>query len=345
MRPASLVVALALALAAGRVARAQTIANDPAEPQVLELVRTDLQGARVRVLVFSASPDKARAAAAAFDGVMRLEALLFEGATGSSLRHLNDSAGTGKTKLAPEVITFLSRAKQAADTTHGALALTALAYAPLWDFSPSAAHVVPEAPRLREAAALVDDTRLVVDEAAGTATLAAGMRIGADSLVVAAAATRAVAQLAESGFGNALVDVGGVIVAAGAPGERPWVVGIQDPRAAGYFASLALAANEAVATSGDYLRFFERDGVRYHDVLDPRTGLPARGCRSVTIVGQDALAAAALARGVMVAGAKGGLALIEGLPGFGAVIVSDDNQVMVSTALRARLRLVRAPVP
>jgi thiamine biosynthesis lipoprotein len=141
-----------------------------------------------------------------------------------------------------------------------------------------------------------------------------------------------------------MIQSGGDLYLGGRRGERPWRAGIQDPRgpANSSFASLDLT-DAAISTSGDYERFFVRDGRRYHHILDPDTGEPAQGCRSVTIVAEHSALADGLATGVFILGADAGMALIERLPGVEGVIVAADNRVIVSSGLKERLALLRQP--
>jgi thiamine biosynthesis lipoprotein len=121
-------------------------------------------------------------------------------------------------------------------------------------------------------------------------------------------------------------------------------VGIQDPRghAGAVFAALDLS-DATFSTSGDYERAFVKDGRRYHHLLDPDSGEPARGCRSVTIVADRAVLADALSTGVFVAGPDAGMALIERLPNVEGVIVTARNEVLVSSGLRGRLEILSQP--
>lgn len=94
----------------------------------------------------------------------------------------------------------------------------------------------------------------------------------------------AIAILRSHGVANALVNIGGNVIALGAHGDRPWRVGIQHPRESGTLATLDLLDGEAVGTSGDYQRYFEAGGRRYSHLIDPRTGRPATGMQSVTVL-------------------------------------------------------------
>ena len=108
------------------------------------------------------------------------------------------------------------------------------------------------------------------------------------------------------------------------------------------FASVELS-DATFSTSGDYERYFIKDGRRYHHILDPDRGEPASGCRSVTIVSDRAVLADGLSTGVFVLGPEQGMALVERLPDVEGVIVTADNEVLVSSGLKDRLRILSPP--
>ena len=115
-------------------------------------------------------------------------------------------------------------------------------------------------------------------------------------------------------------------------------VGIQHPREDGSVLAWIDLQDEAISTAGDYERFFERDGVRYHHILDPRTLQPARGCQSVTVIAREGVWADGLDTGIFVMGAELGMRLIEALPDVEAIIVDHEGHVHVSSGLRDRIR-------
>ena len=101
--------------------------------------------------------------------------------------------------------------------------------------------------------------------------------------------------------------------------------------------------DETFSTSGDYERFFLRDGRRYHHILDPDIGEPARASRSVTVVSERAILADAVAKGIFILGPDAGMALVEKLPGIEAVIVGAGNEIVISSGLRGRLQVLAPP--
>jgi thiamine biosynthesis lipoprotein len=155
---------------------------------------------------------------------------------------------------------------------------------------------------------------------------------------------RAVGKMRRHGLTDFMIQSGGDLYAAGRRGDRPWRVGIRDPRGAPDRIIAALDLKDGTfSTSGDYERAFVKDGIRYHHLLDPATGMPARGSRSVTITSASAVIADGLSTGVFILGPEEGMALIERLPGVEGVIVTADNQVLVSSGLKDRLQLGEAP--
>jgi FAD:protein FMN transferase len=147
------------------------------------------------------------------------------------------------------------------------------------------------------------------------------------------AVDRALAVLQDRGVKAALVNAGGEVRGYG----QQWRVGVQHPRLPGALLERLLPGDRGVATSGDYEKSFEVDGVRYHHLLDPRTGEPARGCQSVTILADTCTRADALATAVFVLGPQAGLALVERLVGVECLIIDADGQRHDSSGLSAHL--------
>ena len=197
------------------------------------------------------------------------------------------------------------------------------------------------APRLP----LIDYRGLQIDDRTGTVGLArAGMAINLGGIGKGYAIDRAVTILRGAGLSDFMIQSGGDLFVAGRRGDRPWRVGLQDPRGAPntLFAAIELT-DAAFSTSGDYERFFIRDGHRYHHILDPDTGEPAQRSRSVTIMAKRATVSDGLSTGVFILGGDEGMALIEKLPDVEGVIVTGDNTVLMSSGLKGRLAMLKPP--
>jgi thiamine biosynthesis lipoprotein len=158
------------------------------------------------------------------------------------------------------------------------------------------------------------------------------------------AVDRALAILKRAGLRDFMIQAGGDLYVGGQKDGRPWRLGINDPRGpqGQSFATVDLT-DSTFSTSGDYARFFMKDGVRYHHILDLSTGQPARLCRSVTIVAESPVLADAVAKGVFILGPEKGMALVERIPKLEAVIVTAKNEVLVSSGLKDRFVLLHQP--
>jgi thiamine biosynthesis lipoprotein len=289
------------------------------------------------------------AAVSAFNAVFaefdRLENLMSVWREGSDVLRLNAAAGGHPVPVSRETREVLQIAHQVSEETRGKFDVTFGALADLWKFDHDQDNTIPDPAVVRARLPLVDYRAVEVDEAAGTAVLTRkGMRVHLGGIGKGYAVDRAVEILQQRGLRNFMIQAGGDMYVAGLRGDRPWRLGIRDPRgpADKSFATLELS-NGTFSTSGDYERFFMKNGRRYHHILDLAAGEPARGSRSVTLVTVRAVLADALAKGVFVLGPKDGMALIERLPDVEGVIVSDKNEVLVSSGLKDRLTLLAPP--
>jgi len=144
------------------------------------------------------------------------------------------------------------------------------------------------------------------------------------------AVDRAIAVLKQHGITSAAINAGGDMYLLGQQPERPWRIGIQHPRQKEIVLETVQISDQAVVTSGDYERFFEQDGMRYHHIFDPQSGLPARGCQSVTIITDSVALGDALATAVFVLGPKAGLLLLGEYPRAEGLIVAADGTLHTS---------------
>lgn len=218
---------------------------------------------------------------------------------GSPLATVNQQAGAA-VPVPDELFALLQRSVAIAEITDGAFDPTWAALWGLWDFRAASPRPPDDAERLARTAR-IDWRKLVLDPEARTARIDDGMVVGLGGIAKGWALDRSVALLRERGVTDFVLSAGGQVYAVGnAATGRPWNVGIRDPRGAwdDYFAIVSVGG-ASVSTSGDYERWFAHEGVRYHHILDPRTGLPGRGFRSVTVISDDATEADALSTALM----------------------------------------------
>ena len=276
---------------------------------------------------------------AGFQEIRRLENLLSTWIQTSELSRVNQAAGQEPVGVSAEIFSLLTRALEIADDTEGGFNIAIGPAVRLWNIPESSR--IPSAMELEIAAQYVDYRHIHLDTTRRTVFLEKlGMRIDVGGIGKGFAAEKAAVVMREVGAIGGLVAVAGDFRVFGKRADgTAWPIGIQHPRQNGKILATLDSTDEAISTSGDYERFFLKDGVRYHHILDPGTLQPARLCQSVTIVAPNATSADALATGVFVMGPVKGMALIERL-GFGAVIVDAQGGISVSSTLRNRLRMV-----
>ncbi|HEY7745159.1 MAG TPA: FAD:protein FMN transferase [Desulfuromonadales bacterium] len=302
-------------------------------PQQLSRSRI-LMGTVVEISASSADPGRLEAAVTdAFAEMTRIEGLMRPAGEGSDVARLTVSEQG--TEVAPETAEVIALGLQVAAASGGAFDMGLGRLKALWGIETETPRV-PAPPEIRQALAGAGLGDLRLDgRRVEKAQPALAVDLGA--IAKGYAVDRAVEVLRRAGIESAAVNAGGNIRLIGDHGGRPWRIAIQHPReAAGQLAVLELV-DTSVSTSGDYERFFEQDGVRYHHILDPRTGYPAGRCQSVTVVTASAALADALSTAAFVLGPEEGLALLQRFPATEGLIVAADGTRHASPGLEARL--------
>ncbi|MEQ9563722.1 MAG: FAD:protein FMN transferase, partial [Woeseiaceae bacterium] len=161
-----------------------------------------------------------------------------------------------------------------------------------------------------------------------------GVRINLGGIAKGYTVERGVQILRSRGVRNAIVTAGGDSRLLGDRRGQPWMVGVRDPRKDGVVAVSIPLVDEAISTSGDYERYFEEDGKRYHHIIQPATGEPANGVHSATIVGPDAVITDALSTSVFIMGVDQGLRLIATLPDYEGIVIDAEGRLFYSDGLR-----------
>ena len=291
------------------------------------------------VQVSAEGPDEPALRAAvgqAFAAMARLSAIMSHYEPASVVSEISRSAGVRPVAVPRELMEVLRLGQDVSRRTGGAFDMTIGALSG-WRFRPDD-PAMPSAARIERDRALVDYRRLVLDERAGTAFLERhGMRLdpgGIAKLYILRAGLRALEGSAERAFVNG----GGDVAAWTAPGAAPWRVGVRDPRSPDLLVGALELARGFVASSGDYERYFVRDGVRYHHILDPRTGRPARGARGVTLAAERLEDVDGYGVAIMVRGVAEAERLVRERPGLDALVVGEDGRLWLSPGMRSRLR-------
>ena len=304
-------------------------------------------GTEIALTAWTSDDSRTEAAfAAVFGEFDRLDAMMSVWTDGSDIVRLNEAAGGHPVPVSTETREVLRVARQVSEWTDGRFDVTFAALSGLWKFdNQDKDDRIPDRREIEKRLPLINYRDVEVDDQKGTAFLKRkGMRVNLGGIGKGYAVDRSVEILRRSGMRDFMIQAGGDMYVGGTRGDRPWRLGIRDPRgpADRSFAMLDLT-DGTFSTSGDYERFFMKDGRRYHHILDLSVGEPARGCRSVTLVTERAVIADALAKGVFILGPDAGMALIERTPGVQGVIVSAKNEVLISSGLRGKLTLLAPP--
>ena len=289
-----------------------------------------IMGTSVEIAVSRADPKTAeKAMETAFQEAERINRLMSHYRPDSEVSQISRHAGKKEIRVSPETLEVIERALYFSRLSGGAFDITVGPVFRLWDFR---GEKIPDGDKLRENLKRVDYRRIKVDRSRSTVYLDdPRMEVDLGAIAKGYAADRACLALKKKGIQNFLVNAGGDVRAGGRKEkEIPWTVGIQHPRIPSHFIAKIQPQNAAIATSGDYEKYFLKDGQRYHHILVPSTGQPARECQSVTILAPTAMDADALATTVFVLGPEKGFALIEDVPGVHALIVERRGSVLLS---------------
>ncbi|MBV8757457.1 MAG: FAD:protein FMN transferase [Deltaproteobacteria bacterium] len=293
--------------------------------------------------------DAASAAKAVFDEMKRLDAEMTTWTPTGETAKINASAGVKPVKVSDEELEVIERALDVSKHSGGVFDITVEAFRGLWKFDEDMDGTLPDPAAVKERLAKIGWRDVIVDKKAKTVFLKRkGMAITLGGIAKGYAVDKCVALLKKRGFTDFMVQAGGDMYIAGSKGPEPWTVGIRDPRGTrDEMFALAPVRDHSFSTSGDYERGFVKDNIRYHHILDPRTGQPANMSRSVTIRAKDAYTADAWSKVMFIWGWKKGLELIKEnkLDDFEVVWVDDQNEVHMTPGIEKDLKVIRPPTP
>ena len=261
----------------------------------------------------------------------------------SEICRINENAGVQPVPAGEDVLEMVRLSLEYGDRSGGAFNIAVGGLMDLWGFGKDGVPQVPAAAEIQDCLQRISLADVLLDEAAGTVYLAkTGMILDLGAVAKGYAAEKAAAKLREAGVEEALINAGGNIVTVGLKdGTDKWRIGIEDPRHGGEYLGVLLLEDESAVTSGDYQRNFTEGGVLYHHILDPGTGMPARGTVSVTVVSTDSCLADILSTTLFVLGPEKGLEFLEQVDGAEAVFVGPDGSIRVSPGLEGRVREIK----
>ncbi len=292
-----------------------------------------LMGTEVSVYLWSDDPEAGRRALdEVFDEASRIDRLMSTYKDESEISKINREAADRPTLAGEELFGLVRRALDISVLTRGAFDITYDSVGQYYDFRE---RQRPDPGTIAAARETIDYRLVELDRAASTIFFAKpGVRINLGGIAKGYVVERGVDILRRHGIEHAAVTAGGDTRLLGDRRGRPFVVGIRDPRQDGEVAISVPLEDEAISTSGDYERFFDEDGVRYHHIISPATGEPAAGVHSATVFGPDAVLTDALSTSVFVMGVDRGLTLISTLPDYESIVIDASGKVYYSDGLR-----------
>jgi FAD:protein FMN transferase len=268
--------------------------------------------------------------------IQRIEKLLTTFSDDSETNRINRDAGVAPVKVSRETFELIERSLRISRLTQGAFDITyGSVDKGLWNFDPQM-KALPDAKTAKRLVRLINYRNVLLDEKRSTVFLREkGMRIGFGGIGKGYAAEMAKRVMQESGVESGIVNASGDLTVWGyQPDGKPWTIGIVNPNAVNQVFSYMQVVNMAIATSGNYEKYLMIDGKRYSHTINPRTGLPVTGVKSVTILCPNAELADAMATPVMIMGIRAGLDMINQIRDMEAIVVDDDDRVYMSNNIR-----------
>lgn len=267
--------------------------------------------------------------------IVRLEKLMTTWDPNSEVSRINAAAGRHPVAVSQETFDVIAESLHDSEMSQGAFDITFETLHGLWKFDQDLDPHPPTPQQVRERVKYMGYRHVRVDASAHTVYLdEAHVRIGLGGIAKGYAVDRAAHVLAQAGFTDSMVDGGGDVLLSGTKNGAPWHLGIQDPRKEhGQIVGVAAVSNRALVTSGDYERFRIVNGVRYHHIIDPRTGWPASASISVSVMSKSAEQGVVLAKGIFMLGPEKGLALARS-QGVEAMVIDPQEKQYFTEGFR-----------
>lgn len=312
----------------------------PSHPANLYKFHQAAMGTVVEITLVSEKQDTAqKAALQAFQEIKRIEYLMSPWVESSDVSRINRSAGRNEVKVSQETIEVIKKAKEVSTLSDGAFDITVGPLVQPWRKARERG-VPPDTEAIRQILSLVDYKDVMISDSGKIFLKKRGTAIDLGGIAKGYAVDRAFELLKHLGYRDLVVNAGGDLRVGGSKPEGPWSIGIQHPRDPEKIMARISVSDTAVATSGDYEKFFIHQGKRYHHILNPKTGFPAEGCRSVTVLHGEAMTADALATAIFVLGPEKGRALCQKLNGVECLIVDKEGNVTPSPGLKGQIIFV-----
>jgi thiamine biosynthesis lipoprotein len=305
----------------------------PAHADWVRRVTDGIMGTRITVELWADDKDKAEQAIdAVLDEMRHIDDSMSTYKSTSEVSRVNAQAADGPMRISKELFDLLVTAKEYSVITDGAFDITYASVGYLYDFRK---HVHPDEAQIDKALPAVNFRHVLLDPKNQTVQFSQkGVRIDLGGIAKGYSVDRGIDVLKARGFTRMYVSAGGDSRIVGDRFGKPWMVGIRDPRKGeGEVITRIPLADAAISTSGDYERFFEEDGVRYHHIIDPHTGHSASKVRSATVIGPYATRTDGLSKTAFVLGPEKAMEIYNRIDDIDAIIVKLDGTVIYSKGI------------
>jgi FAD:protein FMN transferase len=306
----------------------------PAHAEWVRRVTDGIMGTRITVELWSEDPAKAdKAIDAVLDEMRHIDETMSTYKPTSEVSQVNAHAAEGPMHISKELFDLLTTALQYSEITDGAFDITYASVGYLYDFRK---HVRPDDAQIAKALPAVNYRHVLLDPKNQTVQFSQkGVRIDLGGIAKGYSVDRGIDVLKSFGYTRAFVGAGGDSRIIGDRFGKPWVVGIRDPmKGEGNVIARIPLVDAAISTSGDYERFFDEGGVRYHHIIDPHTGHSASKVRSATVIGPNATRTDGLSKTAFVLGPDAALEIYNRLDDVDAIIVRLDGTIAYSKGMQ-----------
>jgi thiamine biosynthesis lipoprotein len=307
----------------------------PAHAEWVRRVTDGIMGTRITVELWADDKEKAdRAIDAVLDSMRHVDETMSTYKPTSEVSLVNAKAADGPMPITKELFDLLTTAKEYSVITEGAFDITYASVGYMYDFRN---HIRPSEGQIQKALPAVDYRHVLLDPKKQTVQFSQkGVRIDLGGIAKGYSVDRGIEVLKSLGFTRAYVSAGGDSRIIGDRFGKPWMVGIRDPsKGEGAVITRIPLVDAAISTSGDYERYFEEDGVRYHHIIDPHTGHSASKVRSATVIGPNATRTDGLSKTAFVLGPEKAMEIYNRIDDIDAIIVKLDGTVIHSKGLES----------
>jgi thiamine biosynthesis lipoprotein len=230
----------------------------------------------------------------------------------------------------------IKKAQEISELSEGGFDITVGPLTELWRKARKE-KIFPSIEEVKEKLGLVNFKNIETDQEGKVFLKKKGMAIDLGGIAKGYAVDRAFELLKSLGYRNLIINAGGDLRVGGLKIDQPWSIGIQHPRESQKILARISVSDMAVATSGDYEKFFLYQGKRYHHIFSPKDGFPTDDCQSVTVICKEGMIADALATAVFVLGPEKGYTLCQKLEGVDCLIVDQEGKIIISPGLKDRI--------